>query len=156
MFCVTESFSAGRAKSEMPAMTNAHFMTGAQKCTVLRPTGLFHMRLTHGSLASEPAAVLWKRRPAGGCCILGRKKVRARKAGRAARKKVDGDITAGSVWVVLGEYEAFFFRWVCRSLPKEVGKAALGSREAEVLRSSDTKGGGRKAVRIQDGGTANG
>src|SRR5690606_945387 len=58
MFWVTESFSAGRAKSEMPAITSAHFMTGAQKCTVLRPIGLFHMRLTHGSLASEPAAVL--------------------------------------------------------------------------------------------------
>lgn len=71
-FWVRESFSAGRAKSETPARTRAHcvknqklvslllrdcgghqmmgrgqkhtFITGAQKCTVFRPTGLSHMR----------------------------------------------------------------------------------------------------------------
>jgi hypothetical protein len=29
MFCVMESFSAGRTKSDAPAMTTPHFMTGA-------------------------------------------------------------------------------------------------------------------------------
>jgi hypothetical protein len=29
MFCVIESFSAGRTKSDAPAMTTPHFMTGA-------------------------------------------------------------------------------------------------------------------------------
>lgn len=64
-----------------------------QKCTVLRPTGLFHMRLVQDSDPS-PAAVLWKRK-----VCLGRKNWRARKAGRAARKKLlDGDMAAaGSV-----------------------------------------------------------
>ena len=28
-FCVSESFSAGRAKSDTPASTSAHFITGA-------------------------------------------------------------------------------------------------------------------------------
>jgi len=41
-FCVRESFSAGRRKSEAPARTTPHFMTGAQKCTVLIPTSLVH------------------------------------------------------------------------------------------------------------------
>lgn len=41
-FCVTESFSAGRAKSEMPANTSPHFIIGAL-CTdchgLVRPKG---------------------------------------------------------------------------------------------------------------------
>jgi hypothetical protein len=36
-----------------------------QKCTVLRPIGLFHMRFNHGSEVVDSEAVLWKRRPAG-------------------------------------------------------------------------------------------
>jgi hypothetical protein len=63
-----------------------------QKCTVFNPTGLFHMRLAHDSAAAS-AVVLWKRAP-----CLGRKNWRARKAGRAARKRLlDGDIV---LWCV--------------------------------------------------------
>lgn len=37
MFCETLSFSAGRARSRMPAATRAHFIIGAQKNTVFGP-----------------------------------------------------------------------------------------------------------------------
>jgi hypothetical protein len=38
-FCESESDSTGRAKSAAPARTRPHFMMGAQKWTVLGPTG---------------------------------------------------------------------------------------------------------------------
>jgi hypothetical protein len=67
-----------------------------QKCTVLRPTGLFHMRLAQESDAAPlPAAVLWKRAPV---CLGRKKNWRARKAGRAARKRLlVGDIVFGNL-----------------------------------------------------------
>jgi len=61
-----------------------------QKCTVLSPMGLFHMRFSHGSAGPAPVvspeAVDWKRRDAG------RRKdelklLALRKAGREARKR---------------------------------------------------------------------
>merc|ERR1719427_2305838 len=36
------SFSAGRARSAMPAMTSPHLKEGAQKWMVCRPAGWFH------------------------------------------------------------------------------------------------------------------
>jgi hypothetical protein len=107
-FCVKLSFSAGRAKSLIPAITSAHFMTGAQKCTVLRPMGESHMRLNQ--LGCGPSAVVdchlllldrkpllrvwraWK--PANE--VL---KPVLRKMGRAARKMVEvaEDIVAGGI-----------------------------------------------------------
>lgn len=40
-FWYRESFSGGRLKSLIPAMTNAHFIVGAQKWTVFGPTSEF-------------------------------------------------------------------------------------------------------------------
>ena len=61
--------------------------------------GLFHMRLAHDSDAPSPAAVLWKRAP----LCLGRKNWRARKAGRAARKRLlAGDMAGVCVFVFFG------------------------------------------------------
>lgn len=41
MFCETLSFSAGRARSRMPAATRAHFIIGAQKNTVFGPSRVY-------------------------------------------------------------------------------------------------------------------
>jgi hypothetical protein len=69
-----------------------------QKCTVLRPIGLSHMRLAHEADAPSPAAVLCQRVP---FCLGRKKNWRARKAGRAARKKLlDGDMAAVEVYLV--------------------------------------------------------
>ncbi len=73
-----------------------------QKCTVFTPTGLFHMRCVHDCDAPSPAAVLWNRAPAW----LGRKNWRARKAGRAARKRwLAGDMVVVFLWFV------WFYWW---------------------------------------------
>lgn len=70
-------------------------MTGAQKCTVLKPMGLFHMRENQDGWAS-PAVELCHRRPADARCdcqaALWAPNADWRKAGRAARKR---DVVAG-------------------------------------------------------------
>lgn len=38
---MAETFSTGLTISPAPAMTNPHFIMGAQKCTVLGPVGEF-------------------------------------------------------------------------------------------------------------------
>ena len=58
------------------------------------------MRLANDSGAASPAVVLWKRAP----LCLGRKNWRARKAGRAARKRLlDGDMAGVCVFLSLGD-----------------------------------------------------
>lgn len=67
-FCWRESFSAGRAKSAMPARTRAHFMTGAQKWTVLKPMGLSHILWNQPGAAAPSAVEDCHLRPADHCC----------------------------------------------------------------------------------------
>jgi len=57
-----------------------------QKCTVLRPMGLFHMRFSHGSVVSD--AVLCQRRDAGRRKEELKNWFAFRKAGRDVRKRV--------------------------------------------------------------------
>lgn len=57
-----------------------------QKCTVLKPTGLFHMRLKKDSCAPSELAVLWKRLPPLRAALEVKKVLR--NTGRAARKKL--------------------------------------------------------------------
>ena len=74
-----------------------------QKCTVLKPTGLFHMRLKKDSCACSELAVLWKRLPPLRAALEVKKVLR--KTGRAARKKLfigaivsDGGLRLDSKW----------------------------------------------------------
>lgn len=131
-------------------------MTGAQKCTVLMPMGLSHMRLNQLCCAPPSAVVLchlrlhsWRRYAA--------RKGEARwkawrawkadeveeKTGRAARAKVDeGGILCGWLWTAAGDASLFFLFFLSSFfLQREKGR-----EERSECRSGEAAEGWRMQV----------